>query len=139
MSLPAGQRRALSQIEQTLAVDHPGLGPLFAIFTRLAGPEAMPATEQVTATRWRRRRWRSRQGRQSRRRVPSAVIVVAGLAIATGALLTLSLLLPAPPVCPGAAIGATARTSPVSAGHLTACATRPSTPAGTGQSGLNPR
>jgi hypothetical protein len=127
MSLPAGQRRALSRIEQTLAVDHPGLGPLFAIFTRLAGHEAMPLTERVTGKRW---RWR---------RVPSAVIVVAGLAIATGALLTLSLLLPAPPVCPGAAIGAANRTQPVSTGRLPACATRPGTPAGTGQSGLNPR
>jgi Protein of unknown function (DUF3040) len=131
MSLPAGQQRALSQIERTLAVDHPGLGPLFAIFTRLAGHEAMPATERVMAQRW---RWRGRW-----RRVPTAVVVVAGLAIATGALLTLSLLLPAPPLCPGAAIGATARTQPVAAGRLPACTPRPSTPAGAGQSGLNPR
>jgi hypothetical protein len=130
MSLPAGQRRALNRIEQTLAVDHPSLGPLFAIFTRLADHDAMPVTERVTAQRRRWRRWR---------RVPLAVIIVAGLAIATGALLTLSLLLPAPPVCPGAAIGAAARTQSVSAGRLPACTTRPGTPAGTGQSGLNPR
>ena len=55
MSLPAGQRRALNRIEKTLADDHPGLGPLFAIFTRLAGHEAMPVTERVTARLWRRR------------------------------------------------------------------------------------
>ena len=48
MSLPASQQRALSQIEKTLADDHPGLGPLFATFTRLAGQEAMPVTERVT-------------------------------------------------------------------------------------------
>jgi hypothetical protein len=54
MSLPAGQRRALNRIEKTLADDHPSLGPLFAIFTRLTGHEAMPVTENVTA----RLRWR---------------------------------------------------------------------------------
>jgi hypothetical protein len=54
MSLPAGQRRALNRIEKTLADDHPSLGPLFAIFTRLTGHEAMPVTENVTARLWRR-------------------------------------------------------------------------------------
>jgi hypothetical protein len=49
MSLPVSQRRALNQIEKALADDHPGLGPLFAIFTRLTGREAMPVTERVTA------------------------------------------------------------------------------------------
>ena len=56
MSLPASQQRALNRIEEALARDHPGLGPLFAIFTRLAGQEAMPVTERVTARRWRSRR-----------------------------------------------------------------------------------
>ena len=42
MSLPASQQRALGKIEKALADDHPGLGPLFAIFTQLAGREAMP-------------------------------------------------------------------------------------------------
>ena len=37
MSLPTSQQRALDQIEKTLADDHPGLGPLFATFTRLVG------------------------------------------------------------------------------------------------------
>ncbi|HET9968731.1 MAG TPA: hypothetical protein VFQ68_10880 [Streptosporangiaceae bacterium] len=58
MSLPAGQRRALNLIEKRLADDHPGPGPLFAIFTSLAGHEAMPLTERVTARRQRRMRVR---------------------------------------------------------------------------------
>ena len=88
MSLPASQRRALNQIEKTLADDHPALGPLFAIFTRLTGHEAMPVTEQVTARRW---RWR--------RRMRPGVTIVVGLAMAAGALLTLSLMAPAPQAC----------------------------------------
>jgi hypothetical protein len=44
MSLPSGQQRALDHIEKTLADDHPGLGPLFAGFTRLTGHEAVPVT-----------------------------------------------------------------------------------------------
>ena len=52
MSLPASQRRALNLIEKALADDHPGLGPLFAIFTRLTGHEPMPVTEQVMVGRW---------------------------------------------------------------------------------------
>jgi hypothetical protein len=50
MSLPASQRRALDQIEKTLADDHPGLGPLFAIFTGLTGPRACaPGTVTTVA------------------------------------------------------------------------------------------
>lgn len=60
--MPASQRRALNQIEKTLAGDHPGLGPQFAIFTRLAGHEAMPVTERVTARPW--RRWMRPEARQ---------------------------------------------------------------------------
>jgi hypothetical protein len=59
MSLPASQQRALNRIEEALVHDHPGLGPLFAIFTRLVGQEAMPMTERVTA--------RSRRSRRPRR------------------------------------------------------------------------
>ena len=59
MSLPTSQQRALNQIEKTLAGDHPGLGPLFAIFTWLTGHEAMPVTERVTPPLW--RRWMGRQ------------------------------------------------------------------------------
>ena len=88
MSLPASQRRALDQIEKTLADDHPSLGPLFATFTRLTGHEAMPVTERVTA---RRRRWQ--------RWMRPGVAVVVGLAMATGALLALSLMMPGPQLC----------------------------------------
>jgi len=91
MSLPSDQQRALDQIEKTLADDHPSLGPLFTVFTGLTGHEAMPVTERITA----RPRWRQR-------RMRSAVVAVVGLAIATGALLALSLTLPSPPVCPSA-------------------------------------
>lgn len=50
MSLPVRQRVALDRIEQTLTAEEPGLGSLFAIFTRLTGHEAMPGTERVTAS-----------------------------------------------------------------------------------------
>ena len=86
MSLPASQRRALNRIEKTLADDHPSLGPLFAIFTRLTGHEAMPVTERVTARRW--QRW-----------MRPGVAAVVGLAMATGALLALSLMVPGPQLC----------------------------------------
>ncbi len=55
MSLPTSQQRALNRIEKTLAHDHPGLGPLFAIFTALVDREAMPVTERVTGRPWRSR------------------------------------------------------------------------------------
>ena len=93
MSLPAGQRRALNLIEKTLADDHPGPGPLFAIFTSLAGHEAMPLTERVTARRQRRMRvWV---------RVRPGIATAVGLAMAMGALLALSLMLPGPQARPG--------------------------------------
>ncbi len=88
MSLPASQRRALNQIEKTLADDHPSLGPLFAIFTRLTGHEAMPVTERVTARPWSFQRW-----------MRPGVAAVVGLAVAMGALLALSLMAPGPRVC----------------------------------------
>jgi len=49
MSLPARQQRALDRIDQTLAVDDPRLGSMFAIFARLTLDEPMPATERVSA------------------------------------------------------------------------------------------
>ena len=85
MSLPTSQRRALNRIEKTLAADHTGLGPLFAIFTRLTSHEAMPLTERVTARQW---QWQW----QRQRRMRPGVAVVVGLAMATGALHTLSLM-----------------------------------------------
>ena len=55
MRLAASQDRVLDRIERTLLADDPRLGSLFAVFTRLARHEAMPATEQVRAGRWRPR------------------------------------------------------------------------------------
>ena len=113
MSLPASQRRALNQIEKTLADDHPSLGPLFAIFTRLTGYEAMPVTERVTARRWRWQRW-----------MRPGVAAVVGLAMATGALLALSLTLPGPQPCAqGTATPVAARTW-FPAGRQPICATQ---------------
>jgi len=133
MSLPAGQRRALNQIEKTLVDDHPSLGSMFAIFTRLTGHEAMPVTERVTGWRWQRqRRWK--------RRIRPGVVTVVGLAMATGALLTLSLMRPGPQVCaPGTVIASAAHTRPVPAGRQPACATQPTTSSKTSPSGLSAR
>jgi len=126
MSLPASQRRALSQIEETLANDHPGLGPMFAIFTRLTGHEAMPLTEQVTA---RPRRWPQR--------LRPAVVTLIGLAMATGALLTLSLMLSGPQACtPGAVTPVAARAQSVPTGRPRACTTQQHKTSETSQSGL---
>jgi len=57
MLLPSGtrQRRALCRIEKMLLRDDPGLGSLFAFFTRLTLHEAMPWTEQARPVRW---QWR---------------------------------------------------------------------------------
>jgi hypothetical protein len=114
MSLPTSQQRALSQIEKTLAADHPSLGPLFAIFTRLVCHEAMPATEMVTARRW-RLRWRIR---------PAVAATLVGLAMAAVALFALSLTLPSSQWCPGTAIAVAARMPSVPTGHQPACATQ---------------
>jgi Protein of unknown function (DUF3040) len=110
MSLPASQRRALNQIEKTLADDHPSLGPLFAIFTRLTGHEAMPATERVTARRW----WR---------RMRPGVAAVVGLAMATGALLALSLMMPGPQLCAQGTVTPVAAHMRFPAGRQPICAT----------------
>jgi WhiB family transcriptional regulator, redox-sensing transcriptional regulator len=42
MSLPASQQPALNRIEEALAHDHPGLGPLFATFTRRSAKRQCP-------------------------------------------------------------------------------------------------
>jgi hypothetical protein len=130
MSLPASQRRALNQIEETLANDHPGLGPMFAIFTRLTGHEAMPLTEQVTARPWLwPRRWPQR--------LRPAVVTLIGLAMATGALLTLSLLLPGPQACaPGSVSPVAAQTQPVPIGRPRTCPTQQDKTSETSGSGL---
>ena len=51
MSWHARQQRALKKIEKTLLADDLCFGSLFAIFTRLTSPEAMPGIEQVKAGR----------------------------------------------------------------------------------------
>ena len=126
MSLPASQRRALNRIEETLADDHPGLGPLFAIFTRLVGQEAMPVTERVTAWRWRSRRmWR----------MWPTVAAVVGLAMVTVALFTLSLTLPSTQACPGTVISVGTRVQSAQTWRQPSCATQANKPAETSQSG----
>jgi hypothetical protein len=58
MLLPSGtrQRRALCRIEKMLLRDDPGLGSLFAVFTRLMQDEAMPWAEQARPARWQPRK-----------------------------------------------------------------------------------
>ena len=122
MSLPTSQQRALDQIEKTLADDHPGLGPLFATFTRLVGNEAMPVTERVTA-RPRRLSWR--------RRMWPTIAGVVGLALVSVALFTLSLTLPSRPTCTGTVVSLAARTQSLPTGSQAACATQQSGPSTT--------
>jgi hypothetical protein len=122
MSLPSGQQRALSQIEKMLADEHPGLGPLFDIFTGLAGQEAMPVTERVTTRPWRlswpRRMWPTVAG-------------VVGLALVTVAVFTLSLTLPSRPTCTGTVVSIATRTQALPTGSQGACATQQSQPSKT--------
>jgi Protein of unknown function (DUF3040) len=126
MSLPASQRRALNQIEKTLADDHPSLGPLFAIFTRLTGREAMPVSERVSAAPW---RWQ--------RRMRPAVVTLAGLALAIGTLVAISLTLPGPQVCPaGTVTPVAAHPLSVPTARQPACALQPNKPSETSQSGF---
>ena len=121
MSLPASQQRALNRIEEALVHDHPGLGPLFAIFTRLVGHEAMPVTERVTARRM-RMRIRMRPG----------VATVVALVMAIGVLAGISLLLPRPQVCASGTVSpVAARVQSVSAGHEPACPAPPPAPGST--------
>jgi hypothetical protein len=126
MGLPAGEQRALSQIEKTLADDHPGLGGLFAIFTRLADHEAMPVTERVTDRSW-RGPWHRRLP-WPRRMWPTAAGVV-GLALVTVTLFTLSLTLPSRPACTGTAISIAAQMQAAPTGSQAACATQQGIPA----------
>jgi len=127
MSLPTSQQRALNQIGETLAHD-PGLGPLFAIFARLVGHEAMPVTERLTAQPW---RWQ--------RRIPPAVVTLVGLAMATGALLMLSLRLTGPLVCPATVTAVAARMQHAPTERQPACASQQTKPGKPGQSGHPPR
>ena len=126
MSLPAGQRRALNQIEKALADDHPSLGPLFAIFTGLTVHEAMPVTERVTARPWWWQRWMW------------PAVTVLGLAMVTVALVILSLTLPSRQMCPDTVFPVAGRTQSVPSGRQPACVTLQNKPGETSQGGLNP-
>ena len=128
MSIPTGQRRALEEIEKTLTNDHPGLETMFAIFTRLAGHEAMPATERVAARPW-RLRWQ-------RRMWPRTAPVV-GLAIVTVALFILGLTPPSSVACPGTAMSISARMQSLQTGRQSACAGRPNKPSEIRRNGLH--
>lgn len=55
MSLPAGQRRTLDQIEHALQGSEPHLASKFAIFTRLTSPDGPARTERIQAPRFRAR------------------------------------------------------------------------------------
>jgi hypothetical protein len=123
MSLPTSQQRALSQIEKALADDHPSLGPLFDIFTGLAGQEPMPVTERVTTGRW-RVPWQ--------RRMWPTVAGLAGLGLVAVALFTLSLTLPSRPTCTGTAVSIAARVQGVPPGSEASCATQQIEPGKTG-------
>jgi len=113
MRLPAAQQRALNRIEKTLTNDDFGLGPRFAIFTSLAGHEAMPVTERVTAPSWRRRM----------RRIWQAVATVTGLAAVTGALI-FSQTLPGRQACPGTVTSAVGHVQSAGTGRQPACMSR---------------
>ncbi len=132
MSLPGSQRRALNQIEKTLAADdRSGLGPLFAIFASLTGGESMPAIERVTARPW---PWPW----PWRRRMRPGVITVVTLAMVAGALLTLSLVLPRPQVCAQGRVALVAvQEQSVPAGRHPACVTQQNKPSETSQSGVH--
>jgi hypothetical protein len=49
MSLPARQQAVLDRIEAVLQASDPRLKGMFAVFTRLAAPDAMPGTEEIAA------------------------------------------------------------------------------------------
>jgi hypothetical protein len=114
--LPAGQQRALNRIEKTLADGDLRLGPLFAIFTRLADREPMPATERITTP-------------PRRPRMRPAAVAVAVLAIVMTGLVTLSLRLPGP-ACPPAVTAVSAHVRSAAIGPEPACPARQTGPAG---------
>jgi hypothetical protein len=130
MSLPASQQRALNQIEQTLVDDHPGLEPLFGIFTRLTSHEAMPVTERLSAQP---QRWRGQPQRWRGQTWP-AIATLAGLAMFIGVLFGISLLLPSPQVCPSGAVSQIARVHSVSGERQPACPSQAAKPSNTSQS-----
>jgi hypothetical protein len=106
VSLRAGQQRSLDRIASTLLDDDLRLGSLFAIFTRLARDEAMPATERVMSGPWRRLR--------------PALVAAAGL-VTAASVLVLALLVPGRPACAGGAAAGPAHMQPFRAVKPAAC------------------
>jgi hypothetical protein len=104
MSLPARQQHALDDIELRLLAGDPRLTSMFATFTRLTAPEAMPATEAISV-------------RLPRTAVLIGVIVTAVVGAVVAALLT------APAPCTRIPAGRVAA-GPAAIG-VTACHGRP--------------
>lgn len=76
MGLPAGQERILSGIENALRQGEPHLVSRFGIFTRLAGGEELPRTEQLIVEPW-PRRWLKNPRVRVLLTIPAALIAVA--------------------------------------------------------------
>jgi hypothetical protein len=75
MGLPACQERILSGIETVLRQGEPHLASRFAIFTRLAGGEELPRTEQLVVEPW-PRRWLKRARLRAVLAIPAALIAL---------------------------------------------------------------
>jgi hypothetical protein len=76
MGLPAGQERILSGIENMLRHGEPHLVSRFGIFTRLAGGEELPRTEQLVLEPW-PRRWLKKPRLRALITIPAALIALA--------------------------------------------------------------
>jgi hypothetical protein len=76
MGLPAGQERILSGIENMLRHGEPHLVSSFGIFTRLAGGEELPRTEQLILEPW-PRRWLRKRRLRALLTIPAALIALA--------------------------------------------------------------
>jgi hypothetical protein len=100
MSLPARQQHALEEIELRLLADDARLKSMFATFTRLTAPEAMPGTEAISV-------------RLPRNALLFGLILTAVLGAVVAALLTGTT--PCPPVPVGRMASGTA------AAHVTTC------------------
>src|SRR5262249_41388550 len=78
MGLPACQERILSGIETVLRQGEPHLASRFAIFTRLAGGEELPRTEQLVVEPW-PRRWLKGTRLRAVVAIPAALIALTAM------------------------------------------------------------
>jgi len=78
MGLPACQERILSGIETVLRQGEPHLASRFAIFTRLAGGEELPRTEQLVVEPW-PRRWLKGTRLRAVIAIPAALIALTAM------------------------------------------------------------